>query len=496
MAAHPRTSKVRDLPEIFRPGDSKWASRAAARGEIRRLARALYTTNLDEPAERLIGRRWLQVAAIYFPGSVIVDRSAVIAGPAADGLLFLDVGPRPRNPRPVELPGLVIRPRNGPGPVAGDMPIASLHISGPGRILLDNLAPSRSRSGTRRTLTREELEAWLEDQATTRGEESLNELRDEAGRIAADLGAEDRLAEAGQLIGAMLGSREAQLASRPARSRAVGLGYDRKRLELFEQLRRHLASSTFAERAEPPDPLRLMAFYEAYFSNWIEGTQFEVGEAKEIVFEGRLASNRLADSHDILGTFEAIAHPSLRSTPPTDFTELEEYLRSAHRSIMRGRREIGPGEYKTEVNRAGSTTFVHPELVRGTLKEGFDVLATLPAGLPRAVFSMFLVAEVHPFTDGNGRTARLLMNAELSSQGLCRVLIPIVYRDDYLACLKALSQNSNPRPLARVLDYAQEWSAGMPWHEEDRLDSQLAATDALVSPEVADETGRHLRLAT
>ncbi|MGA2164432.1 MAG: hypothetical protein ABSH36_08175 [Solirubrobacteraceae bacterium] len=51
-------------PEIFRPEDSRWASRAVKRGEIRRLARGLYTTNLDEPAERLVRRRWYDVAAL------------------------------------------------------------------------------------------------------------------------------------------------------------------------------------------------------------------------------------------------------------------------------------------------------------------------------------------------------------------------------------------------------------------------------------------------
>jgi hypothetical protein len=34
-----------NLPELFMPDDSRWASRAAARGEIRRLARGLYSTN-------------------------------------------------------------------------------------------------------------------------------------------------------------------------------------------------------------------------------------------------------------------------------------------------------------------------------------------------------------------------------------------------------------------------------------------------------------------
>jgi Fic family protein len=44
---------------------------------------------------------------------------------------------------------------------------------------------------------------------------------------------------------------------------------------------------------------------------------------------------------------------------------------------------------------------------------------------------MFVVAEVHPFTDGNGRTARLAMNQFLTQAGLTRIIIPTVYRNDY-----------------------------------------------------------------
>jgi hypothetical protein len=197
-----------NLPEIFRPEDSRWASRATKRGEIRRLARGLYTSNLQEPTEQLVRRRWYDVAALYFPGAVIVDRSAVLAGPADDGSLFLDIGARPINPRPVALPGLTLRPRNGPGAIEGDVQFIGLRMSGQARTALENLRSSRARTGVSRTLRREEIEQWLDRIARARGVSALNELRDRAREIAPALGAERQFEQLDRLIGALLGTRE------------------------------------------------------------------------------------------------------------------------------------------------------------------------------------------------------------------------------------------------------------------------------------------------
>lgn len=163
-----------------------------------------------------------------------------------------------------------------------------------------------------------------------------------------------------------------------------------------------------------------------------------------------------------------------------------------HRRVMRGRPEVGPGEYKHEPNRAGSTSFVHPDLVRGTLREGFPLYATLPAGLPRAIYAMFLVAEVHPFADGNGRVARALMNAELTAAGQCRVMIPLPYRDEYLNALRALTRNENPRPVWRMVDRAQRWASKMSWTGRDRVFELMDQTNALVDPREAENSDVHL----
>ncbi|MBK5233694.1 MAG: Fic family protein [Thermoleophilia bacterium] len=439
----------------------------------------------------MVRRRWFDVAALKFPGAVIVDRSAHDGQPAEDGSLFLDVGPERSNRATIEFPGLRIKPREGPGRVTGDTEFIGLFQSSPARIALDNLRPSRARSGVARTLSEAELEDWLERMARIKGEQALNELRDKARAIAPTLGASSEFKRLDLIVGALLGTQDAELGTSAGRARQRGAGYDPSRLDLFETLRAELASEHFAARPAPSDPKRLGAFFEAYFSNWIEGTEFEVDEAESIVFEGKVPPQRPADAHDIRGTFDAVISPRFTS-PATNADSFIEYLSKAHEQIMGGRPEVGPGVFKDRANRVGSASFVSPELVRGTLVEGFRLLETLPAGMPRAVFSMFLVSEVHPFSDGNGRVARLAMNAELSAQGLCRIMIPPVFRDEYMSGLRALTSNRNPTPIWRTLDRAQRWASILRWEDHDEAMSLLERSNAFVTPEEANSGNVHL----
>jgi Fic family protein len=169
-------------------------------------------------------------------------------------------------------------------------------------------------------------------------------------------------------------------------------------------------------------------------------------------------------------------------------------LRAHHAQMLERRPAVNPGAFKTRANRAGGTTFVHPDLVIGTLVEGYRYYEALPPGLARAIFMMFLIGEVHPFVDGNGRVARVLMNAELSAAGEQRIVIPIVYRDNYLQGLRALSRNNNPQPLIRVLDFAQAYAAAIDWTDLRRAERMLQATNAFLDPEVAEQSGLRLEL--
>jgi Fic family protein len=107
---------------------------------------------------------------------------------------------------------------------------------------------------------------------------------------------------------------------------------------------------------------------------------------------------------------------------------------------------------------------------------------------------MFLVSEVHPFADGNGRVSRIMMNAELVAAGEQRIIIPTIYRDNYLSALKALSNRNSAEPIIRTLDFAQRFTQGINWTDFHRAEADLKSAHAFLDSAEAEERGIRLRL--
>ena len=474
------------LPEVLFSGaadaaQSKRVRRLAASGKLRKLYSGVYTANLDAPAESVVLRHWGAIAGHLLPGAVVSHRSA-FNGKPVDGRLFVTRG---RTRRTLELPGLAIEVMPGRGALtegnARDVPYGAIFLASEPRRFLENL--NRGRGWSERTLPQEELEAQVDKLLALRGEQRLNELRNLCKTLAEqlDMGAEYRRLDA--IVGALLGTHKPRkLMARQALARAAGRPYDPGRLEIFDTLFAALHREVFAIVADaaPTGAAREnFAFFEAYFSNFIEGTTFTVDEAERIVFEGQIIENRLADSHDVLGTFSAATRSPWRDQPPANSDAFLAWLKSVNAQVMQQRLDKNPGDWKSLVNQAGSTVFVLPELVPGTLRQGYERIAALADPVARALMTMFVVTEVHPFVDGNGRTARLAMNAVLTARGYTRIIVPTVYREDYLLPLKALSNNADPIPFIAAMKRIQSWSGAFDYaRPRQQVRAQLAACNA------------------
>jgi len=484
------------LPEVFVSNTDISASvyQAVDQGKVKKIGSRLYTKNLQDDPDIIVKRNWFHLLKEYYPDALIADRTAIENKPSEDGSVFLISSKK----RKTELPGIIFNPRKGYPPLESDRDfIDGIKLSSIPRAFLENIKESRARSGVARTLNKKEVEESLDTYLRRRGEDALNKLRDEALKISKELEMGNEYKKLDELIGGLFGTRDTEVISDTAKARKEGLPFDPDRLEVFDELFRKLKetaplirSSIDVSQKEKTN----LAFFEAYFSNFIEGTEFEVEEAADIIFNNAIPAERPEDAHDILGTYRIVSNYEEMSEVPENFEHFLELLKRRHSAFMEFRPDKNPGEFKKKANVAGATHFVAPDLVVGTLKKGFEIYQGLEEPFHKAVYMMFLVSEVHPFTDGNGRAARIMMNSELVAAKEQKIIIPTIYRSNYLSALKALTQSQLASPIIRTLDFAQKYTQSSDWSTYDNAMADLKDTNAFMDPAIADNEGIRLRI--
>ena len=452
-------------------------------GKIRKISPRLYTPNFTEPAEAIIRRNLFQILGTLYPGAVLSHRSAFEYEPTQAGYIFLTY----TYTKKITLPGITISFMEGPGHIQGDNAISGeLYVSQRPRAFLENLQPSRNVGPASKRLTRSEIEEKLEQIIRINGEEEINKVRDAAGIIAGELNMKKEFEALNKIISALQATNAEKMLSSPvAIARALGSPFDPGRIQLFGELFRELQKREFKNRPDKnntPQSFLNFAFFESYFSNYIEGTVFEINEAKQIIATNKPLPARRQDSHDVLGTYQIVSNREEMSKTPSSADELLRMLLYRHQMLLGERPDKNPGLFKDKNNFAGQTSFVDFNLVRGTLIQGFDFLNVLSHPFAKAAYIMFIITEVHPFLDGNGRVARLMMNAELVKAGQSKIIIPAVYREDYMGALRKLTRQNDTDTFIRMLQKAQEFSEHVYGDNMSEMQDYLTLTNAFSEP--------------
>ena len=214
--------------------------------------------------------------------------------------------------------------------------------------------------------------------------------------------------------------------------------------KLFEKADR------YKERIDTARPLteREIKNLEEYFkigltysSNAIEGNTLTISETKVLLEDGLTVGGKpIRDYYEAIGHGNAFDY-MLSLAINQDAPITEEQIIKIHKLFYRLVDEGNAGIYRKERVFITGTEYIPPEpdKVPAAMKE-FIVSMNTISGTVHPIEYASLVhkgfVDVHPFVDGNGRTARLLMNLVLIQAGYGIAIIPPIRRGDYIDALR------------------------------------------------------------
>ena len=174
----------------------------------------------------------------------------------------------------------------------------------------------------------------------------------------------------------------------------------------------------------------------AYSSNALEGNTLTESETKVILENGITIGGKTVREHmEALGHKDALTH--LFSIYQYGYTEA--CIKELHRLFYYRINAQQAGLYRAENVIITGTDYVpptHDQLPTLMGRFGENISANSHP-IEQAAKAHEELVNIHPFIDGNGRTARLLMNLIFLKSGYPVVIIPPIYRSRYIEAAKA-----------------------------------------------------------
>lgn len=242
---------------------------------------------------------------------------------------------------------------------------------------------------------------------------------------------------------------------------------------LWESLR-----GSIVDQFDPPSPplkkenyfkkLEKIYTQDAYNSLSIEGYRVSNDLIELIAMkgwnpDGDLQDQQTRDSLAALGYYQAFQSVKesigriLDGTPASAEVEknLSLWMRSLFQplldaQILRSIDLIGYRRHQVYIR--GSRHIPFPrEALADAMRAFFDCLAKEPHPAVQAILGHFLLVYIHPYMDGNGRTARFLMNILFAGGGYPWTIIQVKNRDRYFAALESASVENQIEPLVQFI---------------------------------------------
>ncbi len=193
-----------------------------------------------------------------------------------------------------------------------------------------------------------------------------------------------------------------------------------------------------------------------YSSNALEGNTLTISETKILLENDITVGGRpLRDRYESVGHGAAYDFMlGLARQPDMEITE--DIIKNLHRLFYQKVDADQAGQYRSIQVFISGTEYVPPapdEIPRLMTHLSDQILSSRSTLHPIELAAMAhkRLVDIHPFIDGNGRTARLLMNLILVNTGYGVVSIPPVWRNDHINALSASRRMNDMDPFSKLI---------------------------------------------
>ena len=199
-----------------------------------------------------------------------------------------------------------------------------------------------------------------------------------------------------------------------------------------------------------------------YTSNALEGNTLTRLETAVVVEKGLTVGGKTLAEHLEATNHAAALRKVLEIARSPVSTLTEHILLDLHAMILRGLDDVNAGRYRSiPVRISGSRVVLpNPAKVAGLMSDFFNDLMSMVGSHPVAIAAEahYRLVTIHPFIDGNGRTARLLMNLILLQNGFPPALIRTRDRVSYLKSLEKAQLGGSNEDYLKIISRSVERS--------------------------------------
>ena len=192
-----------------------------------------------------------------------------------------------------------------------------------------------------------------------------------------------------------------------------------------------------------------------YNSNAIEGNTLTLNETKAVLKDGITINGKSMREHlEVVNHQEAIKY--LEEVIENNIKISERVIKEMHYLILKTIDTDNAGVYRNRNVTIQGTDYIPPEhyIVPQKMTDFIDWYQKESAKLnsvERAAKLHNELVKIHPFIDGNGRTARLLLNLELMSNGYPIVIIEKEDRPEYYDSVEAYSTRGELKEFVELV---------------------------------------------